>query len=289
LTNADAVADALSRRNEEIRELGIEPQVHEVSGLTLVFRHNDGVRTRIPVNEVAGVPPDANLSPNVLLRPIVERAILPTVAYVGGPAELAYFAQTVAVSDALNMPAPLAVPRYSGTIVEEHVRRILDRHGLGVADLSSPHEAWNRIARAGVADEVIAAIAALRNQTDASFDLILSGSANGANPLADRPDIVKGAKAGIHHRIARFERRLIAAAKRRDSQLADDIATARGALFPLGRRQERALNIIPLLARHGDFLLSQLSDAAGAHAEALLTGVPSPAGGASIGVVPAGD
>ena len=76
----------------------------------------------------------------------------------------------------------------------------------------------------------------------------------------------------MEHRILRFERRVIAAAKRRDTKLADDIATARGALFPLGKRQERALNMIPLLARHGDDLLQKVLDGATAHAERLVMG-----------------
>ncbi len=274
LTHADAIGAAVSQRDSEIRELGMEPQVHEVAGLSLVFLHEHGIRRRIPISEAAAIAKrsGAALSPNVLLRPVVERAILPTVAYVGGPAELAYFAQSVAVSSAMQLTAPVAVPRFSGTIVEEHVRRILGDYQLRIDDLSSPHDAWSRLARGGVPAEALVAIAELRKETDLSFDRILASTTSGSEPLFEGAEIVRGAKATVQQRISRFERRLIAAAKRRDVRLAEDIATARGALFPLGRRQERALNMIPFLARHGDEVLSRVLDAAAEHVEGLLSG-----------------
>ena len=64
------------------------------------------------------------LGPNVLLRPIVERSIIPTAAYVGGGAEVAYFAQTTAVADALGVAAPLVLPRWSGMVIEPRIERI---------------------------------------------------------------------------------------------------------------------------------------------------------------------
>jgi bacillithiol biosynthesis cysteine-adding enzyme BshC len=275
LQKADSIAAAVSERNEEIRLMGIEPQVHDVAALSLVFRHTDGVRLRIPVSESRSVAQGnhAALSPNVLLRPIVERSILPTVAYVGGPAELAYFAQSAAVCRVLDVAAPVAVPRYSGLIVEEHIRRILGKYNLTPGELASPHEAWSRLARAGIPADVLDALSELRSAAELSFDRILRGTTEGSSPIFPDAAIVSGARETVQHRIMRFERRLIAAAKRRDAQLADDIATARGALFPLGRKQERALNIIPLLARHGEDLIAKLMEAASEHAQLLMSGV----------------
>jgi uncharacterized protein YllA (UPF0747 family) len=81
----------------------------------------------------------------------------------------------------------------------------------------------------------------------------------------------------------RLERRLIAASKRRDAILAEDLATARGALYPLGKQQERALNIVPMLARHGDELLSRLLETAAVGA-AQLVGGSQPASSGSLPV-----
>ena len=72
------------------------------------------------------------------------------------------------------------------------------------------------------------------------------------------------------HRADRLERRIVAGIKRREHERLREVATLRGALFPLNTRQERALNLIPGLSRHGLDLLSDMRDAAGLHARALL-------------------
>ena len=74
----------------------------------------------------------------------------------------------------------------------------------------------------------------------------------------------------LQHRVDRLERRLVAGVKRREHERLRDVATLRAALFPLGTRQERALNLIPLLSRHGLDLLPEMRDAAMAHAAALI-------------------
>ena len=74
----------------------------------------------------------------------------------------------------------------------------------------------------------------------------------------------------LQHRVDRLERRLVAGIKRREHETLRDVATLRAALFPFGHRQERALNIIPTLSRHGLSLLAEMRDAAGAHASQLI-------------------
>src|SRR4029077_555569 len=90
------------------------------------------------------------LSPNVLLRPIVEQAILPTVAYVAGPGELSYFAQTSAVADALGVNRPLALPRWSCTLIEPQVQRLLDTFGITPDALAQPDAFEGVVARAAM-------------------------------------------------------------------------------------------------------------------------------------------
>src|SRR5690606_7788927 len=77
-------------------------------------------------------------SPGVALRPLVQDRLFPTAAYVGGPGETAYFAQLKPVYDLFGVPMPVVYPRASLTLVPDKVARILDRYGLGVADLASP-------------------------------------------------------------------------------------------------------------------------------------------------------
>jgi uncharacterized protein YllA (UPF0747 family) len=199
---------------------------------------------------------------------VVERALLPTAAYVAGPAELAYFAQTGAVADTLGLERPLAVPRWSCTILEPHVERILHHFDLRIEELRDPHAVETRLARQALPEETARSLARLRDAVSASLADLAADPAKLVPPA-----VVSGAQRGIDHRLARLERRYTAAMKRR---LADDlhrVATARGSLFPAGRRQERALNLIPLLARYGPTLIDAMRDQATEHAAELLGGV----------------
>jgi uncharacterized protein YllA (UPF0747 family) len=207
------------------------------------------------------------LTPNVLLRPVVEHAILPTVAYWAGPGELAYFAQVSAVAAALGRQAPLAVPRWSCTLLEPHVEAVLRRLGLQREDLSLLHVAERRLAQESMDARTVAGLAAMRADIDGLAETL------GPEPHALGLDaVVAGAIASMQHRVMRLERRLLAGIARREHARMRDLATARAALYPFAVRQERALNLTPTLARHGTALLAEMRDAAGEHAGRIVEG-----------------
>jgi uncharacterized protein YllA (UPF0747 family) len=278
LDRASIVADALHKRQDAIRAAGFTPQVAEVPGLSLVFERarDGGDKRRIPLPEATAVAAQGEggrrgiLSPNVLLRPVVERAILPTVAYVAGPGEFAYFAQVSAVASALELDAPMAVPRWSTTILEPHVVRILSRLGVDEAELAEPHRAEGRLAREAVPPALSRALSDFHRELGRHCSAVSSALEGSDLPLS--PRVIDGAQRSIRHRLERLERRIVAAAKRREADTMTQIATARGALFPLGTRQERALNILPFLARHGAVITDRMIGAARAHARGLVTG-----------------
>jgi uncharacterized protein YllA (UPF0747 family) len=272
LERADAVAEALRVRDDAIRAAGFTPQVAEVAGLSLVFeRTPGGDKRRLAVKEAAAAavaPSDVVISPNVLLRPVIERAIFPTASYVAGPGEIAYFAQVSAVAAALDLTAPLVVPRWSTTIIEPHVGRILGRFGLAVEDLADPHAPESRLAREALPAEVERAVAQLRQDVDRRTAAVGDEATTTNVGLAEA--VVEGARRGLQHRIDRLERRVLAAVKRRESETMQQVSTARGALYPFGVRQERALNAVPFLARHGSMLVDGMVSAAAEHARALV-------------------
>ena len=123
----------MKQRDQAIAAAGFRPQVDEVPGLSLVFMNDSGTKRRLTQTEAEQFTPkrDEWLSSTVLLRPVLERAILPTAAYIAGPGELAYFAQVTAVAEALELPLPLVVPRWSTTLIEPRLQKTLNT--LGVA------------------------------------------------------------------------------------------------------------------------------------------------------------
>jgi bacillithiol synthase len=263
LQKAHAIAAGLRNRERAMSALGLRPQVRQVAGRTLVFSVNGTRRQRVRIGDALSAAERSQpheLSPNVLLRPIVERCIVPTVAYVGGPSEVAYFAQVSAVAEALGIAAPHIVPRWSGFVVEPHVQRALDELGADIDDLREPHALEGRIARAELPADVLAALNAAAEHVHELAPAVLSAARSAELPIPDAA--VHGAVRQLDHRLERLHRRLVAAVKRRGSDRLELLATTRGALFPRDLPQERALNMVPLLARYGDEPLTAVLAAA---------------------------
>lgn len=273
LLHAADIERALAARDGAITDAGFAPQVGAVEGRALVFARDSarsGAKERVPVSAASNVArlatPDS-LSPNVLLRPVVERAVLPTVGYLGGPGEVAYFSQVTAVAETLKHDAPLVLPRWSGTIIEAHVQQLLDRYELVPGDLRDPHATERAMAAAALPAAVRGRLIELRAVIDREATSARSASDN----LLPGP-VLDGFRNAVHHRIDRLERRYLAAVKRRDADTMRDVATLRGALFPGGKRQERSANFLPMLARHGPALWAQLLEAVREHARLLVHG-----------------
>ena len=277
LGRAKEIDAALTARETELRDRGFDPPVAHVRGLSTVFRYSDRTRTRIPIADAGAVAGDAELEPNVLLRPIAERAMLPTIAYVGGPGEVAYFAQVTAVAMALGARVPVVVPRWAGLVIEPHVQRLLARHALTPDDLRDPHAAESRLVRVQLSPAVRDALASYASGADALNDALRTALASDARASLVPEPVLDGARHNVSHRIERLERRIVAAAKRRESATMRDIEIARTSLFPLGKPQERVLNFIPMLARHGAPLVAQMQALAGEHAASILAGRTSDA------------
>lgn len=277
LNSAPAIADALKTRSAEIQTTGLQPQVDEMDGLSLVFRTSrtdrGNVRERVPVSMASRTAREAEvatLGANVLLRPIVERAILPTVAYLAGPGEFAYFAQISPIADVLGADIPLAVPRWSGNILEPQTERALQRLDVTVADFDDPHAVESRLAKSAVDEGVADALERVRLAAETQLRALKS-AVKDANEVVPS-SVMDGAGRDILHTLERLERRLVAGTKRQEDALMRDIAITRAAVKPMGKSPERVLNLIPALARYGPELLLAMRDRARVHAATLVTG-----------------
>ena len=274
LEKAEEISERLSTSSAAIESAGYRVQVQDVPGLSLVFNSSGDERKRVPIKGARKKTAGSELGPNVLLRPVVERSILPTAAYVGGPAEIAYFAQIGPIADTVGVARPLIVPRWSCTIIEPHVERILAKLQLLPEELRDPHEAERRIARSRLPKSVISELtstrAALNDRLDALTDAV-----EGEQGLVSSA-VTGGLRANLMRRLDRFERRLLAGAKRQHADVMTEIGTARGSLYPFGVPQERMLSFVPFIARYGPALQNDMLGEARRHAAGLTGSGRSP-------------
>jgi uncharacterized protein YllA (UPF0747 family) len=156
-------------------------------------------------------------------------------------------------------------------VLEPHVQRLLARLDLAPDALRDPHAAEGGLARAAMPPELARALAAARDAVGAALGRVRGASGGDAVPAS----VLDGAAASLAQRVERLDRRYVAAFKRREAELMRDVGTARGALWPLGARQERTLSFLPLLARHGPELVRLMRACAGEAMGALVRGSDS--------------
>jgi bacillithiol biosynthesis cysteine-adding enzyme BshC len=198
------------------------------------------------------------LSPNVLLRPVVESALLPTVAYLGGPGELNYLALTPPVYQALGIPRQLPLPRWSGVLLEPRVERVLQKFQITLEDLLAPGGALEaRLVRSQLPTDAVQALASIRMALEQGYETI-ARSASEIDPTLVRS--VQGVQQQALAGTQEVEKKLVQHLKRRQETELGQIARARNAVLPLNKPQERVLTVAPFLARYGPHLMVNLTD-----------------------------
>ncbi len=198
-------------------------------------------------------------SANVLLRPVVESALFPTVAYVGGPAELSYFAQTGCLFRAHGLEMPLVYPRASVTLVERKVATVVEKFGLGIEDFRQPvRELAARIIRDEMPPEVAEAAAALRRSLHEGY-AALAQAAQRLDPTLKGP--LTAARNSSDVALREAEKKILSHAKARSAETVEQLEKAAVNLYPHGIPQERVLNGLQYLARYGPELLPAIAEA----------------------------
>jgi bacillithiol biosynthesis cysteine-adding enzyme BshC len=264
------LAAALLERGRELTSAGYHVQVHFEAQTSLVFLLENGKRLalrrdgndysadgrRFPAAELADRA--ESLSPNALLRPVVQDSMLPTVAYVGGRAELAYLAQSQVLYRGLAGRMPVEVSRQGATLVDARAAELMDRYGLGLTDLLAPVEAVReKVARNLVPAELERTIEAARVEAAASLDR-LAQSLEAFDPTLK--EAFAKSRRKMDYQLAKTERKVAREALRRDERAAADAAYLTGLIFPEKHLQERLYSIVPFLARHGLDLIQTIGD-----------------------------
>lgn len=198
-------------------------------------------------------------SANVLLRPVLESAVIPTLAYVAGPGEVRYLAQTRALFEAHGVGMPLVFPRLSVTLIEAKVDKVLKRFDLDVESFRRPvHELVSDVVRADVPDAVQAAIARLRASLKDGYQAVYD-AAQAVDPTLKGP-IFQARNDGFRS-LSEVEKKIRQHVKLKQETELEQLEKAAANLAPLGKPQERVLNMHQYLARYGEGLPGAILEA----------------------------
>jgi bacillithiol biosynthesis cysteine-adding enzyme BshC len=195
-------------------------------------------------------------SPNVLLRPLVQDTLFPTIAYVGGPSEVAYFAQLKDVYAHFGLPMPLVVPRATATFVDGASLRFLQKSGVEFGTLQPRDDAaLNRLLEQTLPQAVEDALHAARADVEARMAAVI-----GAVPAVDATleGTARSTLGKMMHELTTLQQKVVQAAKRRDDTLRRQFERTRALAFPSGEPQERAIGLVWLLNRVGPALVEIL-------------------------------
>jgi bacillithiol biosynthesis cysteine-adding enzyme BshC len=271
LTHPGKTAELASTTGEALITAGYHAQVTPHDGAVSLFYLNggrEGIRfsgDRVTIGdrettlnallEEASASPH-HFSPNVLLRPIVQDSLFPTICYVAGPNELAYLGQLREVYRHFDVPMPLMYQRATATIADSATMRFLNKYQLPLEALQPQGEAvLNQLLEdqlppsveqsitqaAHVIEERMAAVAAAVPQIDPT----LEGTA-------------KSTLGRMQHDLQTLHNKVIQAAKRRDETLRRQFQRAQTLTFPNGHPQERELGFVWFTNRYGPALVDRL-------------------------------
>jgi bacillithiol biosynthesis cysteine-adding enzyme BshC len=270
LEHAPELTGALLERNRELAAAGSHSQVHVESHTSLVFLLENGKRLalrrqdrdyilngrRFTTEELSARA--ASLSPNALLRPVVQDSMLPTIAYVGGPAELAYLAQSAVIYDAVLGRQPVAVPRSGFTILDARSEKLIERYGLKLPDFYQGEEVLReRLSARLIPPAVGGAMSEAVGTVDHAVERLQQELAGFDPTLAVA---LERSTRKVRYQFSKISRKVGREVLRRDARAAGDAASLYGLIYPEKHLQERLYSFLPFLAKHGFDLIGHVYD-----------------------------
>ena len=280
IEDAEPLRDELLARGKALDKAGFHSQVKVTAETTLLFMNVDERREPVRLRsgkfvvgtrggktfsreEILGLiekTPEI-FSPNVLLRAIVQDSLLPTAAYVGGPAEVAYMAQVQVVYRKLGAGMPVILPRAGFTLIEPHVANLMKKYGLTLEDVFRGRQRVRALLAAGSLPKVLA------TRFDADEKALRRLLKKFEKPVGKLDKTLLGAlgtaERKMIYQFLKLRRKVGAAEGFRTGVLERHERILLETLFPLRGPQERALCFLPFLASAGVELLDELMKLAG--------------------------
>ncbi len=261
------------RTSQRLIEKNYTPQVRQQEGKLNLFlvedeRHpihveGDGFSVKDPEQrfskdellEMAQKTPHA-FSPNVLMRPLIQDTILPTVAYVGGPGEIAYLAQLRGAYEDFGIPMPVVYPRKGFTIVERHVGSTLESFSLSIQDVWRGLSATrNALAAEEIPEPLQRALTAAAGNLERDLEAVCREAEAMDGSLGQTAD---GVRRKVQHQMNVLENKVAQAARKKHDIVGRKLTKLENTLHPNRHLQERVFNVTPYLMKYGFSWLEDL-------------------------------
>ena len=273
--NREQLIGALRQRSDELQQAGLTPQVPITNEETLLFLFDGDRRFKLSAvdggfqakeedtrrfrpEELMALSrrnPEA-LGPNVLFRPILQDLLFPTVAYVAGPAETAYFAQISAIAPFWQV-TPAVLPRVGVTLVDAKAQRLFAKYRIGVTDLlgSTPEQTLRRLAKDTAAGDLIRKFEGLEADVEKQADQIRGELAPTDAGIAQ---LLKNSEAKMLYQVRKVQDRFIRNYALHSSNLARHVGFLHNSLYPEQALQERVINFNHFLILQGPTMIDQI-------------------------------
>ena len=263
--------------SRELEEAGFNPQVSRSPDAVNLFLYQDGQRNALTFENGRFNSRDRSLSftgdellrlleetperftHNVITRPLVQDTLFPTLTYIGGPAEIAYYGQLGGVYRQFGLPFPVVYPRASHTLVGARTARILDRHGLTLSHFVQGIESFfDRKLRDDMPVPITEGLRAARGDVEAHFRNLM-GHVTAIDPGLNR--IVEASERRTSFALGRLEEKTLRALKKADGIMRSQVVRAERQVYPNGQLQERVANIWQYVALFGFDVTNTLFEA----------------------------
>jgi bacillithiol biosynthesis cysteine-adding enzyme BshC len=284
IEHAAELQRALVGRSEELVKAGYHAQVLVAEGASLLFLLDEVTGERVALRRIA--PEDKGeqwkaggrvystaellaileaaperLSPNALLRPVFQDTLLPTAAYVGGPAEIAYFAQSAVLYEAILERITPVLPRLSATLLEPAIAAVMDKDEVQLPDaMTTPEGLAQRLGARAMPIEAKRRLASVGNAMETELTA-LTEYLSGMDETLGRSAKVSGSK--MQYQMNRLRRMAATFEVQKDASLRKHAEAITLNVFPDGHPQERVVAGVWFVARYGEGLVERLVGVAG--------------------------
>jgi bacillithiol synthase len=279
IEHAAELQAALIARGNELVKAGYHAQVLVAEGASLLFLLDETTGERVALRRTVSTDGEAQwkaggrayttaeliaileatperLSPNALLRPVFQDALLPSAAYVGGPAEIAYFAQSAVLYEAILGRITPVLPRLSATLLEPAIAAVMDKDEVQLPDaLTTPEALAQRLGARAMPIEGKRRLAAVGNAVETEL-AALTEYLGGMDDSLGRAAEVSGSK--MRYQMNRLRRMAATFELQKEASLRKHAEAITLNVFPNGHPQERVVAGVWFMAKYGDGLVERL-------------------------------